>query len=535
MSNTRLNFRFYYCGMGEISNFRQYSKHMKAIFTLVFALSCSIALRAQSKKHEVPAGKQELPVLGDSSVAPVVTHHIILLHGKPFHYTATTGYLTMKNKQGKVLAHLFFIAYTKDGVQDIKDRPISFAFNGGPGSSSIWLHMGALGPKRVVLSPKGVAPAPPYQLMDNQNTWLDKTDLVFIDPVSTGYSRPAQGQDAGQFHGYNEDIQSVGDFIRLFTTRYNRWSSPKFLVGESYGTTRAAGLSGYLQERYSMYLNGIVLISSVLNFQTITFSPENDLPFELFLPTYASTAWYYHRLSPDLQALTVAQLIRKVETFSESEYARVLFEGQSTDSSDVQDVLEKLHRYTSLPLDYLKESRLRVTDSHFFKELLRDSSMVIGRYDSRFSGEAEHPESEFASYDPSDKNLDGVFVATFNSYVRNELNYKNDLVYEPLANVWPWDYRNVENRFLDVSSTLHHAMIINPYLHVWVCCGYFDLATPVFSAEYTIHHMGLSPSQRRRLQFTYYKAGHMVYISQNTEDKLHRDADAFYNMVLNGR
>ena len=496
------------------------------------SLTCTLLLSAQTKKLPDHPAETLHASLSDSSMAPVVTQHVIELNGKPFHYTATTGYLAMKNDEGKIIAHIFFIAYTKDGETDLSKRPVTFAFNGGPGSSSIWLHMGALGPKRVVLNPKGLAPAPPYHLKDNPDTWLNNTDLVFIDPVSTGYSRPAQGQDANQFHGYTEDIQSVGDFIRLYTTKFNRWGSPKFLVGESYGTTRAAGLSGYLQERYSMYLNGIVLISSVLNFQTITFSPENDLPYEVFLPTYASTAWYYHRLDPELQALPVHQLVQKVEAFAQTEYAKVLFQGDAADPLEVQQVLDSLHRYTSLPISYLKAARLRVTDNRFFKELLRDSSMVIGRYDSRFSGEAERPETDYPSYDPSDKNLDGVFVATFNTYVRNELKYKNDLFYEPLANVSPWDYRNVENQFLDVSSTLHHAMTINPYLHVWVCCGYYDLATPLFSAEYTMHHMGLSASQQQRLHLTYYKAGHMVYISQDTENKLHQDADQFYQMVL---
>lgn len=467
----------------------------------------------------------------DSTTAPVVTHHSITVKGKTINYTATAGYMAMKDDKAKVIAHIFFIAYTKDGA-DPATRPLTFAFNGGPGSSSIWLHMGALGPRRVVLDDKGVAPAPPYHLEDNQNTWLDKTDLVFIDPVSTGYSRPSSDENATRFHGYTEDIESVGDFIRLYTTKYERWSSAKFLAGESYGTTRAAGLSGYLQDRYSMYLNGIVLISSVLNFQTISFTPGNDLPYIFFLPTYATTAWYYKKLSPELQSKTVEEVAREAEDFAGGEYASVLMKGTGATDAEKEEVIGKINLFTSLSKTYIRRSNMRIRDFSFFKELLRDSGKVIGRYDSRFTGDDIDDAGQYPEYDPSDVNLSGVFVATFNNYVRKDLKYKNDINYEPLANVWPWDYKNVENRFLDVSGTLHTAMVQNPYLHVWVVCGYYDLATPFFNAEYTVDHMALKPDQQKRMQLTYYKAGHMVYISKATIEKLHNDAVRFYDTVL---
>lgn len=466
----------------------------------------------------------------DSIWTPVVTHHTVTIQGQTIRYTATAGYLPVKDKAGKILARMFFIAYTKDGVTDDHDRPITYAFNGGPGSASVWLHMGAVGPRRVALDEKGLSPAPPYRLEDNNNSWLDQTDLVFIDPIPTGYSRAEPGVDASQFHGYTNDIKSVGDFIRLYTTRYNRWSSPKFILGESYGTTRAAGLSGYLQETYNMYLNGIIMVSSVLDFQTIAFSAGNDQPYIFFLPTYATSAWYYHKLSPALQAMSVSDLAEKVKAFAEGPYAHALFEGASITEEEKSRILDEMHQYTSLPLDYLRKADMRVPASRFFKMLLADSGKVIGRYDSRFSGDDLNPLSGQMQYDPSDANISGSFVGAFNDYVRNQLDFKTDVNYQAMANVWPWDYSR--NSYLDVAPTLHSAMTKNQYLHSWVVCGYFDLATPFAAAQYVVNHMGLSPGQRSRIQLTYYDAGHMVYISKSTIAKLHADAVRFYGSVL---
>ncbi|HVB02422.1 MAG TPA: hypothetical protein VNE41_01760 [Chitinophagaceae bacterium] len=506
---------------------------MKLLLILFFIVLPSY-MNAQPRnriKPRKPDTSKLNQIIPDSSLNPVITHHSIVVDGKTLNYTATTGYLKMKDDLGKLKAYIFFIAYTKDGVSP-DSRPVTFAFNGGPGSSSIWLHMGALGPERVVLNDKGRAPAPPYHLETNQNTWLDQTDLVFIDPVSSGYSRAAPGQNADQFHGYNEDIASVGAFIRLWTTKYERWGSPKFILGESYGTTRAAGLAGYMQQRYSMYLNGIILISSVLNFQTISFTPGNEWPYIFFLPSYATTAWYYKKLSPEMESKTVEQVAGEAEAFAGGAYATALLEGDQLPGPERDSIAEEIHHFTSLPVDYIKKSNLRIQDHRFFKRLLYSEGKLIGRYDSRFSGDDIDDVGEYPHYDPSDVNLSGVFTATFNEYVRKDLKYKNDLVYEPLADVWPWDYRNVENRFLDVSETLHQAMVTNPYLHIWVVCGYFDLATPFFNAEYVVRHMGMKPDQQKRLQITYYKAGHMVYISKSTITKLHGDAVNFFNQVL---
>lgn len=509
----------------------------KAILPLIILLvSTSLYSTAQKDAHTDKASSAQASRKDndnkkkDTLWNTSVTRHTVTVDGKSIDYTATAGYLPVKDNKKKIIAHIFYIAYTKDDVSDEHNRPITFAFNGGPGSASVWLHMGALGPKRVELDDKGISPAPPYHLVNNNNSWLDQTDLVFIDPIPTGYSRAEDGVDMKQFHGYGNDIKSVGDFIRLYTTRNNRWSSPKFILGESYGTTRAAGLSGYLQDNYNMYLNGIIMVSSVLNFQTISFSAGNDQPYIFFLPTYATSAWYYKLLSPALQNKTVEEVAKEAKAFAEGPYAHALFEGNAISEQEKNMIIEKLHDYTSLPEDYLRRANMRIPAFQFFKLLLRDSGKVIGRYDSRFSGEDMDPLSNRMEYDPSDANISGSFVGAFNDYIRSDLKFKTDENYDAMANVWPWDYSR--NNYLNVAPTLHEAMVKNKYLHSWVVCGYYDLATPFAAAEYVVSHMGLTPSQKQRMQLTYYKAGHMVYISKSTISQLHQDAISFYTSVL---
>lgn len=490
---------------------------------------------AQQKHQKESASKNTKSAHQKSSAdtlwkTKAVTHHSVTVDGQTIRYTATAGYLPVKNDKREVIAHIFFIAYTKDDVKDKHNRPVTFTFNGGPGSASVWIHMGAVGPRRVNLDDKGVSPAPPYHLVDNPNTWLDQTDLVFIDPIPTGYSRAEPGEDMNQFHGYENDIKSVGDFIRLYVTKFNRWGSPKFILGESYGTTRASGLSGYLQGNYNMYLNGIILVSSVLNFQTIRFASGNDQPYIFFLPTYATTAWYHKQLNSALQDKTVEQIAREVTDFAEGEYAHALMEGTSISEQEKNQIIDKLHEYTSLPKDYIRRANLRIPAFQFFKVLLRDSGKIVGRYDSRFIGDDVNPLSNYSSYDPSDANISGSFVGAFNEYIRNELDFKTTINYAAMANVWPWKYP--QNTYLNVAPTLHKAMIKNKYLNTWVICGYYDMATPFAAAEYVVNQMGLTPNQNKRMQLTYYKAGHMVYISKNTIAKLHKDAVAFYGKVL---
>ncbi len=469
----------------------------------------------------------------------VETKHVILLDGQEIHFTATTGTLVFKEeaeKKGdkagefegeKAKATVFFIAYTRDDVPDKGQRPVTFSFNGGPGSSSVWLHLGLLGPRRVRMDDVGNLPPPPHRLVDNEFSLLNVTDLVFIDPVSTGYSRPVVGEKAREFHGFKKDIESVGDFIRLYTTRYGRWTSPKFLIGESYGTTRAAGLSGYLQDRHGMYLNGIMLVSSILNFQTARFDTGNDLPYILFLPTYTATAFYHQRLAPDLQADLRATLAQ-VEAFALGEYASALMQGAALGGEDRARIRATLARYTGLSEDYIERTNLRVRIDRFVKELLRDQRRTVGRLDSRLTGIDRDAAGEAYEFDPSLATIMGPYTATFYDYVRRELGFETDLPYEVLTSrVWPWSYGDHENRYVNVAETLRKAIATNPHLKVLVANGYYDLATPYFATQYTVNHLGLDPSLQANIAMTYYEAGHMMYVHRPSLAQLKTDLAAF--------
>jgi carboxypeptidase C (cathepsin A) len=319
----------------------------------------------------------------------------------------------------KAKASIFYIAYTKNEVEDFGQRPITFSFNGGPGSSSVWLHLGVLGPRRVQMGDVDNPVSPPYQMVDNEYSLLDKTDLVFIDPVGTGYSRPVPGEEAKQFYSVKKDVKSVGEFIRLFTTRYERWSSPKFLIGESYGTTRAAELSGYLQERHGMYFNGIMLVSSVLDFQSIIFSPGNDMPYLLFLPSFTATAWYHKRLPDRLQS-DFEKTLNEVENFALTEYAGALLKGSTLPDEKRKKIVKKLADYTGLSPIYIEETNLRPNIYRFVKELLRDERRTVGRLDSRFTGIDRDAAGEKFEFDPSYSAIQGSFTAVLNDYVRRE-------------------------------------------------------------------------------------------------------------------
>ncbi|HVA98876.1 MAG TPA: peptidase S10 [Bacteroidia bacterium] len=501
---------------------------LSLLFFIFTGVQISYAQKHQMPQHAVH--HDSLASGNDSVPAPIITHHHIIIDGKTINYTATTGYMPMKDKDGSVRAKIFYIAYTADN-QTADKRPITFAFNGGPGSSSIWLHMGAIGPVRVhFANDNGAAPNPPYTYGDNENSWITFTDLVFIDPVSTGFSRTAKGVKPALYHGYSEDIASVGDFIRMYTTRNERWGSPKFLTGESYGTTRASGLSGYLQNTYGMYLNGITLISSVLNFEYIDFTRGNDLPYALFLPTYATTAQFHKKLSPELESMSVSDLAKKVETFAAGTYTYFLMKGDHASEQLTNEVIDSINYFTSIPKQYIKNANERITDWRYFKELLRDEGKIIGRFDARYMGEDADDDGGGPTYDPSYSAVSGLFNGAFNEYVRKDLNYKSDLPYEALTDVWPWPLKN--NSYLDVSETLRQAMTENPGLKVMVCCGYYDLATPFFNAEYAVDHMGLRKDVRNHIVLNYYNAGHMMYVNNADDAKLKSDAQNFYESAI---
>jgi carboxypeptidase C (cathepsin A) len=486
----------------------------------------------ETKKDATPAGKDK-----DKDKEPkdelTETTNTVTIHGAEVKYKATTGTIVIKDEEGKALVTFFFIAYTSLDATNLNERPVTFSFNGGPGSASLWLHLGVLGPRRVFLKPDGGLPPPPFRLVNNDESLLDKTDLVFLDPVSTGFTRTVPGEDPAKYHGVDQDLRSVGDFIRLYTTRYDRWLSPKFLIGESYGTTRASGLAGYLEDRYGLYLNGIALVSAVLDFSTISFNVGNDLPYIFFLPTYTATAWFHKKLPPDLQTADVTKALGEAEEFALGDYTLALEQGANLPPAKRAVILKKLSRLTGLSEDYIDRDNLRVRASQFFKELLRKEHLTVGRYDSRVTGEDRDSVGETPEYDPSYTTALGPFAATFNDYVRRELKFESDLPYEVLTGkVQPWDYNMARNRYLDIAENLREAMTHNPYLKVFVANGHYDLATPYLATRYTFDHMGLPPNLRGNVSMGYYEAGHMMYLNTPSRVALKADLARFISAAI---
>lgn len=472
-----------------------------------------------------PAKQPKDKIDGDLSI----THHTATINGKKLDYTVSAGFLPLKSDAGKETAKVFHIAYTVDQPKEAAPRPLTFCFNGGPGSSSVWLHLGMLAPKRVHIADEAVPTRPPGKLIPNEYSLLDVTDLVFIDPVSTGYSRPADGEKKSQFHGYQEDISSVGEFIFRYTTRNARWMSEKYLLGESYGTLRAAGLSGHLQSRYRMELNGIVLISSVLDFQTLRFSQENDMAFILFLPSYTATAWYHKQLPDDLQKRPLKDVLNEVEKFTLDVYAPALFRGNALDGKSRKALIEQLSRYTGLSKPMIRRSNLRISMPRFGKELLRDKNRTVGRFDGRFLGIDREAAGDYSDYDASAASLFGAYTATLYHYLRQDLKVEQDFPYEILTGkVHPWNYSNFENRYVNSATTLRAAMTENPFLQVFVANGYYDLATPYFATEHTFRHLQLDASLRKNVHMGYYPAGHMMYVHEPSLKKLKTDLVKFY-------
>jgi carboxypeptidase C (cathepsin A) len=478
---------------------------------------------------------------------PVVTRHEVRLPDRVLRYTVTTGLMPLRNEAGEVEGRIFYMAYVADRPGPPARRPLMFSFNGGPGSSSVWLHLGVVGPKRIKMLDDGGMPAPPYDLVDNEHTWLDQTDLVFIDPVGTGFSRPAKPELGRKYWGVQGDLESVGEFIRLYLTRNERWGSPLFLVGESYGTTRAAGLAGLLIDR-GVALNGIVLVSSILNFQTARFTRGNDLPYQLFLPTYAATAWYHKKVPADLQAKPVRAFLDEVEAWVAKDYAEALAKGDALTAAERQAVIQRLSRYTGLDADYLDQTDLRIEIQRFCKELLRREKRTVGRLDSRFKGMDLLAAAERPDFDPSMAAIRPPYTAAFNHYVRSSLGYKSDLTYHILGGgIGPWDWNQPApggpggggggqpGGFPDTSEALRSAFAKNPYMKLFVASGYYDLATPYYATQYTLAHMGLDPSQRGNVSAGYYEAGHMMYIDARELARLTKDVSGFLKTALERR
>ncbi len=460
----------------------------------------------------------------------------MIINRKEIKYTASVGTIILKKEEEKkepqAKASMFFIAYTRNDVEHLEKRPLTFSFNGGPGSSSVWLHLGVLGPRRAIAENDGKPVPPPYQLVNNEFSILDITDLVFIDPVSTGYSRAVPGEKAKQFHEFKKDLESVGEFIRLYTTRSKRWKSPKFLIGESYGTTRAAGLAGHLQNDLGMYLNGVMLVSSILNFNTARFDPGNDLPFTLFLPTYTATAWYHKLLDEELSK-NLLETLAKVKEFAQTEYTLALMKGDRLVGEERSKIVENLVRFTGLSESYIEGTNLRINISKFVKELLRKQHRTVGRFDSRITGIDLDDTGAVVEYDPSYALVQGAYTTTLYDYIRADLNYESDLPYEIIANLWEdWKFEDYHNKFINVAETIREAISKNNFLKIFVGNGYYDLATPFFATEYTFDHLGLDPSLRNNITMAYYEAGHMMYVHEPSLAKMKVDLSNFIKSAV---
>lgn len=464
---------------------------------------------------------------------PVVTKHSVRVGGRTLNYTTTTGFMPLKNAvSGETDARIFYMAYTLDDPSSGQKRPLMFSFNGGPGSASVWLHLGALGPRRIKMLDDGMMPPPPYEMEDNQQTWITDTDIVFIDPVGTGYSRAAKPEISSKFFGVNGDIESVGEFVRLYLTRNERWMSPLFLVGESYGTTRASGLSNWLFD-HGIGLNGIILISTVMNFQTIRFADNNDMPLVLILPSYATTAWYHKKLSPSMQNKPVAQIAQEARSFAANEYLTSMMRIDALSPSERDALADKFASFTGLSRQYILNNNFRIELDKFMKELMRDQRRTVGRLDSRFTGIDRDAGGDSAGGDPSMNAIRPPYTAAFNDYVRRDLGFRSDAEYYILGGgiTAPWNF-NVNNQYADTSIPLKDAMAKNPYMKIMISQGYYDMATPFYAAEYTVSALNLEPELRKNITFNYYEAGHMMYIDKTSLKKLHDDASGFINAAV---
>jgi carboxypeptidase C (cathepsin A) len=418
---------------------------------------------------------------------------------------------------------------------DARDRAITFSFNGGPGSSSVWLHLGVFGPRRVQHIDEFGRPGPgPYGVVPNQYSLLDKSDFVFIDPVSTGYSRAEGEVNPRDFHGVEPDIAAVAEFIRLFLTRDERWRSPRFIAGESYGTTRAAGLSLELFENHGISLNGILLVSAVLNFQTIRFDIGNDLPYILILPSYTATARFHGALDTGMMQRSLPELLGEAEQFAMGEYATALLKGDTIGEEEYRRVAQRLSRYTGLSEEFIIRSRLRVPLGRFAKELLREEGLTVGRLDSRYTARDRDDAGDSYEFDASYAAILPIYTASLNAYLREDVGYETDLPYEILTGkVWPWSYARVgDNRYTNTGEDMRAAMTRQPEMKVFLASGLYDLATPYLAADYTMSHLMLPEELQPNIETRYYESGHMMYVHLPSLQKLKQDLDAWYDGIL---
>lgn len=478
----------------------------------------------QSRTEESAGGPTPSPMI---EIPTVATHHTINLPSGSIAYTATAGQIPLRNENNEVECRMFYVAYTKDNV---KDRPVTFAFNGGPGSATMWLHMGALGPKRAPMNDDGTLPAPPYTAVDNMSTWLDFTDVVVIDAPGTGYSRIARQDLASKYYGVQPDIRAFTTFVRNWLTEHHRWNSPMFVAGESYGGIRGSGLSASLF-RAGIALNGFVSISGTSNFMTLDGMRGNDSTFISFFPSMAAVAWYHHKLGNRFSS--VDQVVTAARDFCDKEYASALERGDSLSPAEKDHIATRMAEFIGLTKDYILGSNLRVPEFSFFTELLRSQRLQLGRYDGRLTGQNELAYGGFGrggSGDPSDDATTAPFTTSLNAYLEDDLGVKTTLTYLNSGSVNPWS--EPEGSYAETASDLRNTLARNKHFRVLYCMGYYDLACPLNGTIYTVNHMGLDSDSRSRVSYQFYPAGHMMYIEKSSREKLHDDVKKFEEACL---
>ncbi len=514
---------------------------LAASLALLIALPACIPVRAQEQPPVPPADRADHKDADKDKEAPVppekpsVTHHEVALGGKSLKYTATAGTLIIRDEEDKPYGSIFYVAYTLDGADPIS-RPVSFLYNGGPGSATLWLHMGSFGPVRIQTTSPDPTPGPPFKLIPNDASLLEKTDLVFIDAPLTGYSRAVGKATPKDFTGVDQDLRAFDRFIQRYLTVNQRWNSPKFLIGESYGTTRSAALADMLGND-GVQLNGVVLISSILNYNVRAGGYDSIYVFNL--PSYAAAAWYFNKI-PNKPA-DVATWVQQAREFAAGPYAAALFQGDNLPAAQLDQIAAQVAHFTGLSVDYVKEANLRISPTRFRKEVLRDDRKTLGRYDMRFEGVDSDAAGENPSYDASDTSISGAFVAALHDYLQRELKYDSTDAYRPSANSigqWDWKHRPTsgpggpggpgsEQSQPYVAADLASAIRKNPHLKVFSANGYFDLATPFFATEFDLDHMNLDPALRGNVQFGYYPSGHMIYLNVDALHKLSGDLGNF--------
>jgi carboxypeptidase C (cathepsin A) len=499
-------------------------------FLAMVAVSVAVVATAAAAQQEArPQGAAPAKAGPEASLlpdSPSVTQHSIRIGDQVVNYTAEAGWLPIR-EDGKLVAKMFYVAYTKNGVPDLGSRPLVFSFNGGPGTASVWMHLGYTGPRRVVYDEEGFALRPPGTLEDNPNSILDAADIVYIDPVATGFSRMVEGEDLHRFHGKLADIRSVAEFIRLYLVRKGRWMSPKFLIGESYGTTRAAGLAGYLLNQHQIYLNGVILVSMT----GLDVERGPDVGYATSLPQRTATAWYHRQLPADLQAKPLRQVLDEVEAFALGDYLAALVKGDRLSDAERDQMAQRVARYTGLTPEYVKSANLRIEARRFWKELLRDQRLTVGRLDSRYLGIDVDAAGENPEYDPALADWNGTFTNAINRYLREELRYNPDLTYNVWGDVRPWQ----QDPGTNVGTMLREAMRNNPYLKVLVQGGYYDAATDYYSAVYTISHLQPGGEFRDRFRFAWYESGHMLYLRRSDRVRAVNDLREFIRWCLEQR